>query len=140
MKHYTISFYWLRKRRAFVRPTTYARALLIGRHLWKLRYFGVSFVQIEEGCFPTTHIPTEGKPVTREADSMTFPIKFEGAQNRSGEVKIMAGLHDMKAMSEAKLTPRVWRQQQLGGDGPNGGIVFEGERTNLALWSEGKHT
>ena len=136
----------------FVRAMTHTRALFIGRHLWRLRYLGVSLVQVEAACFPSSHIPTEGKPVTREADTLSFPIgalSLDAAvdalgdltgkgEEWCGEMKWRLGIHDIEEMREAKMSPRIWRQLQLGGDGPNGGLLIEGTRTNLAIWSEAK--
>lgn len=64
--------------------------------------------QIEAGRFATSHIPTEGEPVVRHADKLGLQL------------------------------PNGWRHYQVRvrpGDAP---VLLEEERTNVALWSEGK--
>lgn len=112
MSRYAIS--WgagvIRKHRVVRMPDWLAR--FIGRHLWRIlgKYHSV---QIEEGVFPTSPIPTAEAPVKRQPDVLSY-------------------LHDGRLIY---ASPRIHRQAAIGRDGAYGGLLIEGSRTNLCLWS-----
>ncbi len=71
MTHYAFSCDLRGKRRVRVLRMPDRVAMFLGRHLWRL---GQRRWQIEKGRFATSHIPTNDKPVRREADSISYPF------------------------------------------------------------------